>query len=126
MSGTVHFYEFEHFRIDLDQRNLLRGGEIVSLTPKAFDTLLAFVRHSQYVLEKDALLQMIWPDTFVEEANLAVNVSLLRKALGERADGGPFIETVPRRGYRFAVAVREIGEGLHATAAAASTPQGPA
>ncbi len=110
MSARSRFYEFDNYRVDLEQRILLREGEIVSLTPKAFDTLLVFVGKSQHVLEKDTLLQLIWPDTFVEEANLAVNVSLLRKVLGGRTDGGQYIETVPRRGYRFAASVRSLGE----------------
>jgi pimeloyl-ACP methyl ester carboxylesterase/DNA-binding winged helix-turn-helix (wHTH) protein/class 3 adenylate cyclase len=108
MASRVRFYDFGAYRVDVEQRVLLRDGEVVSLTPKAFDTLLVFVSNSLHILEKDALLELIWPDTFVEEANLAVNVSLLRKALGERPDGGQFIETVPRRGYRFAAPVRAV------------------
>lgn len=108
MAARVRYYDFENYRVDVDQRVLLREGEVVSLTPKAFDTLLVFVANSLHILEKDAMLELIWPDTFVEEANLAVNVSLLRKALGERGDGGQYIETVPRRGYRFAAAVRDV------------------
>src|SRR5689334_24183972 len=108
MASRVRFYDFDAYRVDVEQRVLLRDGEVVSLTPKAFDTLLVFVSNSLHILEKDALLELIWPDTFVEEANLAVNVSLLRKSLGERPDGGQFIETVPRRGYRFAAPVRAI------------------
>ncbi len=122
MQRTGRTYEFGDFRVDEDQRVLLRGDEVVSLTPKAFDTLLAFVQNSSLVLEKEWLLEAIWPDTFVEEANLAVNVSLLRKVLGERPDGGGYIDTVPRRGYRFAVPVRVTGDTT-ATALPPPPPQ---
>lgn len=115
-------FKFGPFLVDADERLLLRGGEVVSLTPKAFDTLLVFVDNAQQLLEKDFLLQQIWPDTFVEEANLAVNVSLLRKALGERPDGGQFIETVPRRGYRFAVPAQVVGSDDGAKSAEVAPP----
>ena len=96
MASNARFYDFDDYRVDLEQRILLRGGEIVALTPKAFDTLLVFVSRSQHILEKDVLLELIWPDTFVEEANLAVNVSILRKALGERP-GRPHCPGAPAR-----------------------------
>ena len=95
-------YEFGSFRLEPAERKLLRGSEIVALTPKAFDTLHMLVRNSGHLLEKDELLRMLWPDTFVEEGSLSNNIFLLRKALGEDA---PYIETVPRRGYRFVGAV---------------------
>ena len=72
------------------------------LPPKALDLLVALVEQEGDVVTKDELMKRVWPDTFVEEANLSVNVSALRKALGDQAGGGPYIETVPRRGYRFA------------------------
>ena len=112
MTTKARYYEFGPFRLDAEDRTLWREGDPVPLTPKAFDTLLVFVRNTTQVLTKEFLLESIWPDTFVEEANLAVNVSLLRKTLGERADGGQYIETVPRRGYRFAPGVRAITEGM--------------
>lgn len=98
---TNDFYEFDAFRLDPRERVLLRGGQMVQLTPKAFETLLVLIQSSNHIVEKDELMKRIWPDTFVEEANLAVNISLLRKTLGERPGGGQYIETVPRRGYRF-------------------------
>ncbi len=104
---TKHLYEFGPFRADAKERLLLRGGEIVPLTPKAFDMLLALVENSGHLLEKDELMQRLWPNSFVEEGSLAQNVSLLRKALGE-SDSQRFIETVPRRGYRFVAGVREL------------------
>jgi DNA-binding winged helix-turn-helix (wHTH) protein/tetratricopeptide (TPR) repeat protein len=95
-------YEFGPYRLDARKRVLWRGGELVRLPPKAVDILLALLEQHGDLVSKDELLRRVWPDTFVEEANLSVNVSALRKALGEQADGQPWIETVPRRGYRFA------------------------
>lgn len=109
-SSEKRFYEFGPFRLDLEERLLSREGKPVQLTPKAFDTLLALLENSGKVLEKEEMMRQVWPDTFVEEANLAVNISLLRKALGNREDGGHYIETLPRRGYRFAARVREVTE----------------
>ncbi|MDQ3666468.1 MAG: tetratricopeptide repeat protein [Acidobacteriota bacterium] len=103
---TKHLYEFGQFRLDAKERLLLRDGEIVPLTPKAFDMLLALVENSGHLLEKNELMQTLWPDSFVEEGSLAQNISLLRKALGE-SESQKFIETVPRRGYRFVASVRE-------------------
>jgi DNA-binding winged helix-turn-helix (wHTH) protein/TolB-like protein/Tfp pilus assembly protein PilF len=100
------FYEFGPFRLDPAERALLRDGQSVSLTPKAFDALLIFVEHSNRLLSKDELISKLWPDSFVEESNLAQNVSMIRKALGERLGGGQYIETVPKRGYRFSAEVK--------------------
>jgi DNA-binding winged helix-turn-helix (wHTH) protein/pimeloyl-ACP methyl ester carboxylesterase len=110
MSKPVkRLYEFGPFQVDAAERLLLRDGEPVSLTPKAFDTLLILVENSGHALGKDELMRRVWPDTFVEENNLSQNISLLRKALG---DGAKYIETVPRLGYRFMAKVRitEIDE----------------
>src|SRR5215216_5882307 len=101
------FYEFGPFRLDTNERVLLRDGSPLSLTPKAFETLIVLVENSGHVLEKGELMKRIWPDSFVEDANLAVNISSLRKVLGETPDGSQYIETVPRRGYRFIAEVRE-------------------
>ena len=95
---TPEFYEFGTFRLEPNERRLLRGDEIVALTPKAFDTLHLLVRNGGHLLEKDELIRMLWPDTFVEEGSLSNNIFLLRKALGDNPE---YIETVPRRGYRF-------------------------
>ncbi|HKA22463.1 MAG TPA: tetratricopeptide repeat protein [Blastocatellia bacterium] len=102
-------FEFDRFRVDPHERLLFRDGEPIPLTPKAFDMLLAFVENSGRLLEKEELMRSLWPDSFVEEANLSQNVSLLRKALGER-EGQKFIQTVPRRGYRFIADVRGVGD----------------
>src|SRR5215510_15006138 len=101
-------YEFESYRLDPTERMLLRGEQTLSLTPKAFDTLLVLVENGRHVVTKDELMSRVWPDIYVEETNLAQHISMLRKAMGEREDGGQYIETVPKRGYRFAVAVKKI------------------
>jgi DNA-binding winged helix-turn-helix (wHTH) protein/TolB-like protein/tetratricopeptide (TPR) repeat protein len=105
---TNSFYEFGPFRIDRRERLLLHDGVPVSLPPKVYDTLLELVRHSGHIVAKEELMRAIWPDTFVEEANLTVNISALRKALGEGDSEHPYIETVPRRGYRFVLPVTEV------------------
>jgi TolB-like protein/DNA-binding winged helix-turn-helix (wHTH) protein/Tfp pilus assembly protein PilF len=92
------YFEFGPFRLDRQSRVLLRNGTIVPLTPKVFDTLAALVERPGEVITKEDLLRAVWPDSFVEESNLAQNVSVLRKALGDAA----YIETAPKRGYRFA------------------------
>ncbi|HJS25039.1 MAG TPA: tetratricopeptide repeat protein [Pyrinomonadaceae bacterium] len=96
-----HSYEFGRFRLKVAERVLLREGELVPLTPKVFDILVTLVEHGGQVVAKDDLMKRVWPNTFVEEGNLTQNISLLRKALGESPGGLQFIETVPRRGYRF-------------------------
>ncbi len=110
-----HFYEFGRFRLDASERVLLRDQDLVPLTPKVFDILLALVERGGHVVEKDDLMKRVWPDTFVEEGNLTQSVSLLRKALGEAPGGPQFIETISRRGYRFVADVRE-GWGRQAKA----------
>ncbi|HET7112836.1 MAG TPA: alpha/beta fold hydrolase, partial [Pyrinomonadaceae bacterium] len=90
------FYSFGAFRVDVQERLLFKGDREIQLTPKVFDTLLALIENSSHVLTKKELMQRVWPDSFVEENNLAQNISLLRKALGESC-----IQTIPKRGYRF-------------------------
>ncbi|HET6861482.1 MAG TPA: winged helix-turn-helix domain-containing protein [Pyrinomonadaceae bacterium] len=102
-----HSYDFGRFRLKPAERVLLREGEPVPLTPKVFDILITLVEKSGQVVEKDDLMKRVWPTTFVEEGNLTQNVSLLRKALGEAPGGTQFIETVPRRGYRFVAEINE-------------------
>ena len=106
-NGENHIFEFGQFRLDTTERILSRNGEQLPLAPKVFDTLVVLVRHRGHLLEKTQLMEEVWPDTFVAEINLAVNVSTLRKILGESEDGRPFIETVPKRGYRFVAEVSE-------------------
>jgi pimeloyl-ACP methyl ester carboxylesterase/DNA-binding winged helix-turn-helix (wHTH) protein/class 3 adenylate cyclase len=99
-------YTFATFRLDVTERVLFHENRPVSLTPKAFDTLLALVQHNGHVLTTEELMTRVWPDSFVEGNNLAQNISTLRRVLG--AGGARFIETVPKRGYRFVAEVREI------------------
>lgn len=101
------FYVFGPFRIDLALSRLELGGEPVPLPPKAFDLLLLLARNTDRVMTKAELMETLWPNTFVEEANLKQHVYMLRKALGDQPNGQPFIQTVSRRGYRLAAAVRE-------------------
>jgi DNA-binding winged helix-turn-helix (wHTH) protein/TolB-like protein/Tfp pilus assembly protein PilF len=102
-------YRFGPFRLNAGDRLLFRGGEMVPLPPKAIDTLLALVVNHGRVLEKDELLKTVWPDTCIEEGGLARNISMLRKALG--GDEAEYIETIPKRGYRF---IAEVHEGAAA------------
>jgi TolB-like protein/DNA-binding winged helix-turn-helix (wHTH) protein/Tfp pilus assembly protein PilF len=113
---TKHFFEFGPFRLDPAEKVLLADGRPAPLTPKAFETLLALVENSGHILEKDELLKRVWPDTFVEEGTLVQNIATLRKALGEGPDHRPYIETVPRRGYRFSGTVRRVDAGAPAKA----------
>jgi Tol biopolymer transport system component/DNA-binding winged helix-turn-helix (wHTH) protein len=101
-------YQFGPYRLIPAERLLLRDGEPVPLAPKAFDTLVALVNRAGRLATKEDLLQEVWPDAFVEESNLTQNVFALRRALGEPATGKPYIETVPKRGYRFTADVTTI------------------
>jgi TolB-like protein/DNA-binding winged helix-turn-helix (wHTH) protein len=101
-------YQFGPFSVDPERRVVSHEGTPLSVTPKVFDTLLFLVRNPDRVLTKDEFLKEVWPDTFVEEVNLAVNISTLRKALGENAQESRCIVTVPGRGYRFVASVREV------------------
>src|ERR1044071_3368755 len=121
-----HSYEFGRFRLKVAERVLLREGELVPLTPKVFDILLVLVESSGQVVAKDDLMRSVWPNTFVEEGNLTQNISLLRKALGETPGGVQFIETVPRRGYRFVAETnRANGNGEMPTEQVVSIPNTP-
>ncbi len=104
------FYEFGSFRIDSENRLLLHRGEVVMLQPKTFDILLLLVENRSRVLEKDELMRRIWPDTAVEESNLTQNIYILRKLFSADPGGQQYIETVPKRGYRFVARVEEMTE----------------
>jgi DNA-binding winged helix-turn-helix (wHTH) protein len=99
---TTQLYKFGPFLLDPEKELLLREDESVPIAPKAFQVLLVLIRHSKQVVTKDDLMKAIWPDSFVEEANLSRNIFLLRKALGESPQDHQYIVTVPGRGYRFA------------------------
>jgi Tol biopolymer transport system component/DNA-binding winged helix-turn-helix (wHTH) protein len=121
---TKLFYEFDLFRLDVTERVLMCEGEMVPLTQKAFEVLLVLVERRGRIVGKEELMEKVWPDTFVEESNLAQNIYTLRKVLGQTPAGDGYIVTVPRRGYRFAAAVRELWEEEKAEAETASaTPE---
>jgi TolB-like protein/DNA-binding winged helix-turn-helix (wHTH) protein/Flp pilus assembly protein TadD len=101
-------YVFGPYRFEVPLRRLLRGDEQVPLTPKAFDVLLALIERRDRVVDKSELMKLVWADSFVEEANLSQTIFVLRKTLGLDANGHHYIDTVPRRGYRFAAPVQEI------------------
>jgi TolB-like protein/lipoprotein NlpI len=103
-----YVYEFGPFSLNPPERLLLCGTKAVPLTPKVFDTLVVLVSNSGHVVGKDELMRELWPDTNVEEANLTQNVSVLRKALAARDKGNSYIETVPKRGYRFIADARRL------------------
>lgn len=103
-----HFYRFGAFTLDTDQRILLREGKPLPLAPKVFDTLLVLVESTGRIVGKEELMNRLWPDTFVEEANLAFNIQQLRKTLGDNARKPIYIETIARRGYRFIANVEEV------------------
>lgn len=107
-SETRHCYEFGPFRLDPSVPLLMRAGQPVALTLKALETLVVLVERGRQVVSREELIEAVWPDTVVEENNLSVNVSALRKALGEAADAEQYIETVARRGYRFTAPVRAV------------------
>lgn len=104
MARSTQVVEFGPYRLDLVGRLLKRQGVVVPLAPKSLDILSVLVLNAGEVMTKEALLQAVWPDTFVEEGNLTQHVWLLRKSLGPRPDGGEYVETFPKRGYRFAAA----------------------
>ena len=112
-SEAKQFYEFGGFRLEAAKRVLRHGDDPVALAPKVLETLVVLVSRHGELVEKDELMKAVWPDTFVEEANLTVNISILRKTLENGEPGRSYIETVPKRGYRFVAPVRveEAGPG---------------
>jgi|GEM_PF-142536 len=100
-------YEFGEFQLDVSERLLMRGETVIDLKPKVFDLLVLLVQNAGRLMEKETIFQSLWPDTVVEEANLNVSVSALRKALGDTASDPRYIETAPKRGYRFIARVTE-------------------
>lgn len=104
------WHEFGPFRVDPDKQLLLRENQPVPITPKAFETLLILIRHHREVVSKDDLMKELWPDAFVEDANLSQNIFMLRKALGDTPEARRYIVTLPGRGYRFATEVRTVAQ----------------
>jgi TolB-like protein/DNA-binding winged helix-turn-helix (wHTH) protein/Tfp pilus assembly protein PilF len=109
-SGVRRFYEFGLFRLDPIRRRLSCDGKFVPLYPKAVEALIILVEHCGKILEREALMNALWPHMIVEESNLTVAISHLRKALNGNSDAAEFIQTIPRVGYRFVADVREIVE----------------
>jgi TolB-like protein/DNA-binding winged helix-turn-helix (wHTH) protein len=102
------YYEFDDFRLDVENHRLLKNGKPVSLTNKAFLTLLILVRNSGQIVEKEDLISELWANSFVEESNLSQYIYTLRKVLGKDSSGNPYIETITKRGFRFSAQVRQI------------------
>jgi Tol biopolymer transport system component/DNA-binding winged helix-turn-helix (wHTH) protein len=107
-SNSSHILQFIDFTIDTDEKVLLREGMPVALAPKVFETLLVLIENCGRVVLKEELMKRLWPDTFVEEANLTFNIQQLRKALGDNARSPIYIQTIARRGYRFIAAVESL------------------
>ena len=105
---TRHLYEFGPYRLDPGRKLLLRNGDPVALTFRAFEVLQVLVERSERVVTKDELMKEVWPNTFVEEANLTQHISMVRKALGETPQDHRYILTFPGQGYRFAAGVRIV------------------
>jgi TolB-like protein/Flp pilus assembly protein TadD len=109
MEASDRIYEFGPFRLEHAERRLLRHGAPIVLTPKVLDLLVALLERCGHLVSKEELLRTVWPDSFVDEANLSVNISTLRRALGDQTqDADKYIETIPRVGYRFIASVREV------------------
>ena len=105
---TKHLYRFGPYRLDGDERVLLRDGQPVPLPPKDLETLFVLVDRAGHIVEKEEILEKVWPGVFIEEGNLARHIFNLRQVLGDSADGRDYIETIPRRGYRFIASVTRI------------------
>ena len=107
-SNSGHILQFKDFTIDTDEKVLLREGMPVALAPKVFETLLVLIENHGRIVLKEELMKRLWPDTFVEEANLTFNIQQLRKSLGDNARSPIYIQTIARRGYRFIAAVEPV------------------
>ena len=104
-------YEFGSFRLETVERVLERDGRALSVAPKALDVLIVLVENRGRIVEREDLIRKVWPETFVEDNNLAFNISVLRKLLGESVASPQYIETVPKRGYRFIASAAEVPNG---------------
>ena len=117
------FYSFGRFRFDAEEQLLLEDGRPIPLAPKLSRTLLALIENAGHLMDKDDLMKRVWPDAFVEEGNLNKNISVLRKVLGQWDGGLEYIETVPKRGYRFIAPVASIESSEFATRGSLPVPQ---
>jgi TolB-like protein/DNA-binding winged helix-turn-helix (wHTH) protein/cytochrome c-type biogenesis protein CcmH/NrfG len=113
---TKHTYEFGAYQLDTEEKVLVREGQPVALPPKDLETLVVLVESAGHIVGKEELLEKVWPGVFIEENNLARRVFNLRQVLGEGPDGRKYIETVPKRGYRFVGSVRQLGYSAESTA----------
>lgn len=100
-------YEFDGFTLDLERKFLLRGGQRINLQPKVYDLLTVLIEKNGELVSRDELMKAVWKDTFVEETNLRFCIHALRKTLGKNADGKDYVETIPKRGYRFTAEISE-------------------
>jgi DNA-binding winged helix-turn-helix (wHTH) protein len=107
-------YEFGAFCLDPAEHTLLRDGQPIPLRPKVYDLLVVLVENRGHLVDKEQLMSSVWAEEFVEEGNINKNISMLRQALGESGGGTKFIETVPKRGYRFVAEVREVNNNQQA------------
>lgn len=114
MERDDHYFHFGAFRLDARERVLLRDGRLVPLPAKVLSTLVVLVRNNGRVVEKDFLMKEVWPDEYVEEGNLAQHIFILRRALGQSTEDSAYIETIPRRGYRFVATLIEPEEPAEA------------
>lgn len=105
-----HLYEFGPFRLDPEKPRLMRNGEVVPVPPKALEALIVLAENSGKLLDRESLMQAVWADTIVEDANLTVAISQIRRALGAGSEGVEYVETIPRVGYRFLPEVRRVHE----------------
>ena len=123
MSRQVkYFYEFGPFRLDPKEHTLLRNGQPIPLRPKVFDILLVLIENRGHLVDKEQLMSLVWMEQFVEEGNINKNISMLRRALGEGDNGQQFIETVPKRGYRFIADVRQVNDDETTPSQSTSAP----
>src|SRR5579859_4628902 len=102
-----HFYRFGPYILDPEERVLRRGDQPLSIPPKDLETLIVLVQRAGHIVEKDELFEKVWPGVFIEEGNLSRRIFNLRQVLGDSADGLNYIETIPRRGYRFVAVLQE-------------------
>src|ERR1044071_166859 len=106
----MHLYEFGSFHLDATERVLRRNGQEIKLRQKAYEVLLVLIQNCGHIVEREVLMQKVWPNSFVEEANITQHISDLRKIFGEGCNNHDYIETIPKRGYRFIATVKETVE----------------
>lgn len=123
MASEPLVFEFPPYRLHCGDRLLYRGDDVVALPPKAVDTLVALVERRGRVVPKDELMSLVWSDAWVEENNLNQAVSAIRKALGQKADGTGYIETIPKRGYRFLADVTASPDSFGLSSAPVTGPE---